>query len=307
MSEKPRARTRIFLAGLCATALAGITLTCAKVSTSAKPNQNGPDGSALDTALGIDSTAGAQDLARPVVVDAQVVETAPCATMISCSPVNGRYCGVIGNGCFGTIDCGTCAAGQICENGLCVEGAACIPKPCQVASGGKYCGRVGDGCGRAMECPACDATQVCSPSGVCVAGSGCVPLTCNAGPSRYCGTIGDGCGGMLDCGACAAPATCGGLGVASVCGDPNCKKGTCAAAGGGQYCGTIGDGCGGTLNCTAPCPNGGVCGAAAPGGAPQANVCPGTGTAGGCTGIACDVPVCTGTAKTTITGTVYDP
>src|SRR5262249_53791608 len=142
--------------------------------------------------------------------------------------------------------------------------------------------------------------------GICKSGPGCVPLTCNPTNGRYCGTVGDGCGGTLDCGACTAPATCAGLGAANVCGDPNCKKITCNPAGGGQYCGTIGDGCGGTLNCPTTCPGGLACGAApAAGGTGVPNVCPGS--TGGCTGLACMVPTCTGTAKTSISGTVRDP
>ena len=303
MSEQRR-QTRIELVVLLLGFIALGTASCAKVNTSGTGAPNGAD-AGLDRAGDV---AAGPDLSRPIQNDANTtIEAGRCATAVTCSPLNGHYCGVIGDGCLGTIDCGTCASGQVCEGGLCVEGASCVPKVCQVPTGGKYCGRVGDGCGRAMECGACDATQVCSPSGLCVAGSGCVPLSCNVGASRYCGVIGDGCGGMVDCGACAAPATCGGLGVTSVCGDPNCVKGTCTAVGGGQYCGTIGDGCGGSLNCTAPCPGGLACGSAPPGGTGQPNVCPGTGTAGVCTGIACNIPKCTGTAATSISGTVYDP
>ena len=76
--------------------------------------------------------------------------------------------------------------------------------------------------------------------------------------------------------------------------------------GGGQYCGTIGDGCGGTLTCPTTCPMGTCGGAPAGGGTGVPNVCP-TMTTGGCTGIACNVPKCTGTATTSISGTVRDP
>ena len=312
MFEGRKFRTPPLVAGaarawLAAAALAA-AIGCAKVSTSGPGGPAGKDGGgALDTSgAGVDAGGGV-DLSRPIGVDAPLLEAAACSTSVTCTPANGRYCGVIGNGCSGTLNCGDCPAGQLCDTGVCVQGAACIPNSCEVGTG-KYCGKVGDGCGRSKDCGGCDATQACSTSGLCVAGAGCVPLTCNAGASRYCGTIGDGCGGMLDCGTCTAPATCAGLGVASVCGDPNCKKGTCMAAGGGQYCGTIGDGCGGTLNCTAPCPGGLTCGAAPPGGGTaQPNVCPGTGDPNACTGLACMVPKCTGAAKTTMSGTVYDP
>jgi hypothetical protein len=232
-------------------------------------------------------------------------------TPATCTPPGGRYCGTIGDGCFHTVACGDCPSGQLCEGGLCVEGPGCAPLACQLANAtGQYCGKVGDGCGRAQDCGTCGgANQRCSTSGLCVADSGCVPLTCNAGPSRFCGKVGDGCGGMLDCGDCAAPTTCAGGGIPSVCGDPSCKKIGCLVAGGGQYCGKIGDGCGGTLDCGDTCPGGLACGAPSPGAADGVpNVCPGTGmTMAGCAGLACKVPMCPGGAKTTLSGTVYDP
>jgi hypothetical protein len=226
---------------------------------------------------------------------------------LTCTTATGRYCGTIGDGCGGTLPCGDCPAGSTCGGAGVANTCAptnCTPGTCTAASGASYCGTIGDGCGRSLDCGMCSGGQVCTAN-ICRT-AGCVPLTCNAGTSRYCGTIGDGCGGSLDCGACTAPATCAGQGVANVCGDPNCKKITCTPTGGGQYCGTIGDGCGGTLNCPTTCPTG-TCGGAPPGGGTGVpNVCP-TMTSGGCTGLQCMVPTCTGTAKTSISGTVRDP
>jgi hypothetical protein len=226
---------------------------------------------------------------------------------LTCTTATGRYCGTIGDGCGGTLTCGDCPAGSTCGGAGVANTCAptnCTAGTCMAAGGARYCDSIGDGCGRTLDCGACTGGQVCT-SNVCRT-AGCVPLTCNAGVSRYCGVIGDGCGGSLDCGTCAAPTTCGGQGVANVCGDPNCKKITCTPTGGGQYCGTIGDGCGGTLTCPTTCPMG-TCGGAPPGGGTGVpNVCP-TMTTGGCTGIACNVPKCTGTATTSISGTVRDP
>jgi hypothetical protein len=257
-------------------------------------------------ARGGSGAAAGMDAGTPdtpvIIVDAS--DGGGCTSSVTCTPANGRYCGVIGNGCFSTIDCGACPNGQVCEGGICVSGPGCTPLACQLSSG-QYCGKVGDGCGRAMDCGTCSAAQTCSGSGLCVS-SGCVPITCNAGSSRFCGVVGDGCGSMLDCGACTAPATCGGRAVAGVCGDPNCKPITCTPSGGGRYCGVIGDGCGGTLDCGTTCPGGMTCGAAPPGGVAIPNVCPGSGS-GPCTGIACMVQTCTGTAKTTVSGVIRDP
>jgi hypothetical protein len=272
--------------------------SCAKVSgPGVGPGDAGSN--AADRPVGANADGGGSTGAPDLIVSSCIPG--------SCLPPGGRYCGSIGDGCFHTIDCGDCPAGQSCDMGVCVAGAGCTPLSCQIATG-KYCGLVGDGCGRKEDCGGCDAPQVCSASGLCVAGNGCVPLTCNVGTSRFCGDIGDGCGGTLACGDCAAPATCGGLGKPHVCGDLSCQKITCAVPGGGQYCGTIGDGCGGTLECGNACPGGLVCGAApATGGPAQPNVCPGTGVVGACVGLACRVPKCTGTAQTTMSGTVYDP
>ncbi len=313
MSHRASRHTSVAIVIACAlTAVLG----CAKVSTSAAP---GPadGGAGLPEAGGYlgeqpsgpgQPAGGGADAGAGTAPD--LMSSTSC-TPATCTPPGGRYCGTIGDGCFHTLACGDCPAGQVCEGGLCVEGPGCAPLACQLANAnGQYCGKVGDGCGRAQDCGTCGgANQRCSTSGLCVADSGCVPLTCNAGPSRFCGKVGDGCGGMLDCGDCAAPATCAGGGIPSVCGDPSCKKISCMVAGGGQYCGKIGDGCGGTLDCGDTCPGGLVCGAPSPGAADGVpNVCPGTGmTMAGCAGLACKVPMCPGGAKTTLSGTVYDP
>lgn len=285
--------------------LAALTLVaCARVNTRPGPPADAATGETSGGG-GLDaSPGGSTDLSRPSATDAGQLAEAGCHSGVTCTPMNGRYCGVIGDGCAATLDCGACPGDQVCDGGLCVAGTSCVPLTCAAATG-RYCGSVGNGCGKAMDCGACPAGQTCTPSGLCVS-AGCVPTTCDPGVSRYCGTVGDGCGGRIECGACAAPATCGGTGVPGVCGEPGCKKVTCTAAGGGQYCGRIGDGCGGVLDCPTTCPAG-ACGTAGAGGVAVANVCPGTGTAGGCSGIACNVPKCTAPATTSISGTVRDP
>jgi hypothetical protein len=220
----------------------------------------------------------------------------PCVpTVTTCMQPGGTYCGKIGNGCAGgSLDCGDCSSGYTCTNGICIGGASCPAIAC-----GNYCGMIGDGCGRTLSCGGCSASDQCM-SGIC-ASPGCVPLTCTpSAGTRYCGTIGDGCGGTLDCGDCPGGVACGAGGVANICSDPNCKPVTCTPMG-GQYCGTIGDGCGGILDC-GNCANGMTCGAGG-----NANVCPGSSTGGGCTGLQCQVATCTGTATTSLSGSVYDP
>ena len=225
---------------------------------------------------------------------------AACTSSVTCTPVGGEYCGMIGNGCpNGSIDCGTCPGTQVCGSaGICLGGPSCVPLTCNANATVKYCGTIGDGCGSSVDCGTCPSGQTCN-GGVCVV-NGCVPATCNAGGTQYCGTIGDGCGGTLSCGACSGSFTCGGGGIAGVCGATaaNCTPLSCTPSG-GEYCGVIGNGCGGTEDCGA-CMNGMACSTGA-----LANVCPSTQTT--CTNLQCNLDKCSGTAETTISGTVYDP
>jgi hypothetical protein len=224
--------------------------------------------------------------------------TPQLCTAVSCVSAGGQYCGNIGNGCGGTLACGTCPAGWQCVEGLCVGDASCQRRAsCQVP-GAQYCGLIGDDCGGSLDCGGCAPGLVCQ-GGVCAAAN-CVPATCQTAAGRFCGTVGDGCGGTLQCADCPQGGLCGGAGIANLCAVANCTKLSCAPAGGGQYCGAIGDGCGGILDCGG-CPNAGACG-----GAGVANVCPGTTT---CQGLACQVGLdaCAAGSPTRLSGTVYDP
>lgn len=90
-----------------------------------------------------------------------------CADECVPATCEGR-CGSVGDGCGGTLDCGSCG---------------CIPTTpfCSEAQ----CGVVTDGCGGSIDCGAC-----CEPRTACVPGE--------------CGPTSDGCGGVLDCGDCCA-------------------------------------------------------------------------------------------------------
>src|SRR6266536_3342838 len=68
-------------------------------------------------------------------------------TIVACRSDAGMYCGVIGNGCNGQQDCGSCPAGMVCgANGMpnvCgYEGDACTAIQC-TQPGGTYCGNIG--------------------------------------------------------------------------------------------------------------------------------------------------------------------
>ncbi len=292
MMMSARARSSGRWAALAKLALLGAAVSCASV----KP---------LDNNSGTDAgSPGKQD--APVTNnrnDGGVRPDVPSpldgnCQKASCTPAGGLYCGIIGDGCLGTIDCGTCPGDQICNKGLCIGGPSCVATTsCTAASGGtNYCGDIGNGCGAALPCGDCAGGNVCN-GGLCVAAN-CVPLTCNImGGGKYCGAIGDGCGGTLNC-TCEAPETCGGTGIDHVCGDPACVPITCNPMGGGQYCGNIGNGCGKALACPAGCANGVAC--------PANHVCPSTGP-GTCVGLQCQIDKCTAGGKTTVSGTVFDP
>jgi hypothetical protein len=229
-----------------------------------------------------------------------------CAELgANCGAVTERKCG-------GVIDCGTCATGfcggggpNVCGTGTSnvdasTDGSSshCTAKTC--ADLGANCGPVSDTCGGLLQCGTCTGGMGCGVGGtpnVCALGSSdggggsCTPRTC-ADQSLSCGPAGDGCGNQLNCGTCSGNATCGGGGTPGVCGAPVCTPLTCAT----QHvaCGPAGDGCGNTLSC-------GSCAS------PQ--TCGGGGMPGqcGCTGLCSQVPTCTGTTTTTLTGKVYDP
>ncbi|MGZ3419958.1 MAG: hypothetical protein ACXVEE_18930 [Polyangiales bacterium] len=187
----------------------------------------------------------------------------------------GFNCGLAGDGCGATIDCGTCTSPFICGGG---------GKP-----------------------------SVCGNSFADDSGVVCKPKTCADYPAVDCGKMADGCGGLTaDCGTCTAPYICGGGGVAGKCGNSFaddagvvCKPKTCADYPG--TCGAQSDSCGGlTANCgvcTAPdiCGGGGVpskCGGGTTDG----------GVISGCTDPLCaKIPICDAGTETSISGTVYAP
>jgi hypothetical protein len=184
----------------------------------------------------------------------------------TCDP---PYCGKIGDGCGGILDCGDdCPPGWTCGRGMCrPPPALCTPTRCNSLTH-DYCGVIGDGCGGALDCgKTCPKAGWQCVDSLCVAGpQTCLPIACQSGFGQlYCGLIGDGCGGTLACACLTAGWTC----VEHFCVEMSggCPKVACAPAGGGRYCGVIGDGCGGTQNCGTTCFSNATCGQSRP------NVC----------------------------------
>jgi hypothetical protein len=177
------------------------------------------------------------DLGACVTTDTPVPPT--CTPVTDCA----GHCGVIPDGCGGTVTCPSCDF-------------ECVPATCE--DQGAECGYKADGCGDVLDCGACPDGQGC---GVEVANQcsdlpACDPLTCEQADAE-CGFIGDGCGGAKDCGKCPAGEICG-LKTPHKCDPPpQCKPTTCEEK--DAECGTISDGCGDVLNC-GNCPSGQVCG-----------------------------------------------
>lgn len=151
-------------------------------------------------------------------------------------------CGLAGDGCGGTLDCGPCPTGTTCGGGG--VPSTCGAPPCtKLACKPGQCGTLPDGCGKTMVCPPCGPGQVCGGGGPNVCGTAtCTKLTCASAPKGTCGPVADGCGDILAC-PCPGGVPC----VNGRCGAPNCTPRTCAQA--GANCGEIADGCGGMQTC----------------------------------------------------------
>jgi hypothetical protein len=89
---------------------------------------------------------------------------------------------VISDGCGGTIDCGSCPAGDICRS----NHTCCTPYVCAA----NQCGELPDLCGGWIDCGDCPSGHFCQDNHTC-----CQPIPC----TDRCGTINDGCGGSITC------------------------------------------------------------------------------------------------------------
>jgi hypothetical protein len=185
-----------------------------------------------------------------------------------CTPVPcGAACGTIPNGCGATQDCGGCAAGNICDDNLCVP--QCVPTTCEAE--GVACSTIADGCGGSIACP-CNACEVDDEEDVCLGqcgfqsdgcsgvyfcgecDNGCVPITeCPDGID--CGLIGDGCNGTLDCGSCPNSGDLCGAHDPNVCDPPTCRPLECYEINPLPQCGLVGNGCGDTMVCGSCAPD----------------------------------------------------
>lgn len=104
-----------------------------------------------------------------------------CVPRTTCPPIVGGQCGNPPDGCGGTLDCGTCATGYICNSQYMCE-STCQPNPSSCMG---LCGCVPNGCGEIMNCgscadagPACPAGQLRCCDGNCGTKAECQIMAC---------------------------------------------------------------------------------------------------------------------------------
>ncbi|NVJ20683.1 hypothetical protein HUW62_05580 [Myxococcus sp. AM011] len=83
-----------------------------------------------------------------------------CVPQTTCPAIGGQ-CGNPSDGCGGTLDCGTCSTGYICNSQFMCE-STCQPNPATCLG---LCGCVSNGCGEIMNCGSCADAGAACPSG----------------------------------------------------------------------------------------------------------------------------------------------
>jgi hypothetical protein len=263
----------------------------------------------------IGSANGSADATKPPeakdYVDFVAGSDAAGGGALACAPssceAQGKSCGIIADGCGGTLDCGSCPDGGSCgivSANVCSRLAdLCVPASAEEACAGKQCGVEGDGCGGTLDCGSCPDGQgcglelpfQCAPALTATADNCPARIGGCAEVSAGCGLIGNGCGGLFDCGSCPSGQLCG-VEAPQQCGRvPECQPLEPAQACAGK-CGLVSNGCGtevagGIIDCQAafPCPSGETCGG---GGTPNqcgvgGAVCRALDRATACLGLAC--------------------
>ena len=257
--------------------------------------QSSSSGQQAGGASGTSTTGGPGGSTGPgIMIPDGGNDSGPCLGAITCAG-NGYNCGMVGDGCGGTLDCGTCTSpGESCGGAGMPNVCGTPPCTAKTCAGLGYdCGMASDGCNKTLDCGTCTGSQTCGSGGTNKCGMTlCTPQSC-ATQGFNCGLQGDTCGNALNCGVCTGNQTCGGGGTSGQCGLPLCMPKTCAQQ--GFDCGMATDGCNNIIDC-------GTCMGAQACGATSANVCAST-----CTGLCLKQTVCPANGTTSISGTVFAP
>ncbi|HTU62553.1 MAG TPA: hypothetical protein VMF89_29030, partial [Polyangiales bacterium] len=123
-------------------------------------------------------------------------EAGPGACVPASCESLGALCGEPADGCGGSLDCGTCGDGEMCDANEC---RSCTALSCEEL--GWQCGSGSDGCSGTVDCGTCSGTAADGGGEQCYEHACCIPREC---PADACGEVSDGCGGNLDCGPCEA-------------------------------------------------------------------------------------------------------
>ncbi len=94
----------------------------------------------------------------------------------------GDDCGTAGDGCGGTVTCGSCTAPQTCGGGSPSNPNVCGCTPATTCPSGDACGTAADGCGGMVTCGTCGANEVCTAN-QCVATSTSTSTSSGTGSS----------------------------------------------------------------------------------------------------------------------------
>jgi Putative metal-binding motif len=114
-----------------------------------------------------------------------------CVPLLKSVACNAKMCGVVPNGCGGTIQCDDLCGALGCHAGS----NSCECNAAFSCSG--RCGLITAGAGCTIDCSLalCPAGNTCNGSNNCV----CPPATCSTG---RCGTVTNQCGNSINCGVC---------------------------------------------------------------------------------------------------------
>jgi hypothetical protein len=171
-----------------------------------------------------------------------------CCSPTTCAAV-GANCGMIADGCGGTLDCGTCTLPQTCGGGGTPNVCGCSPTTClcgnNVFDPGKTCDGTADSpfcssdpvtANRCVACQCCGSTDhrcspegtCCDPRDACTTGSGVAACTRTCTTSSDCGgggTTAPECENGLCCVPLGSPCAALALGIHDTC----CGGNACAA------------------------------------------------------------------------------
>jgi len=102
-----------------------------------------------------------------VGVDFQDDDAGACSTVTTCA-AQGKTCGTASDGCGGTLNCGTCSAGQICSSSSVCAACGGAGQPCCAGNtcSGTGCCDTGPGVCLALG-SACSGGRVCGAGNTC--------------------------------------------------------------------------------------------------------------------------------------------